>query len=145
MVQGDQQLASPHFSGALSAIPPLPLCASFQFIVYLGFLLQGGVSLPRGLCWFVPGVAGGIPCHAWCSPVWSAKCLAGSLELAVVEAPLQPTCFLSVIWCGEAFHGLGLRGVEVFIFIGALFLPSVAPAFQQGFGVTELTLSSSAP
>jgi hypothetical protein len=34
------------------------------------------VCLPRGLCWFIPGVAGGIPSDAWCSPVWSAECLA---------------------------------------------------------------------
>jgi hypothetical protein len=29
----------------------------------------GRVSLFKGLCWFIPGVAGGIPCDAWCSPV----------------------------------------------------------------------------
>jgi hypothetical protein len=35
---------SPHFSGALSGILPLPLCASFQFVVYCSviFFLQGG-------------------------------------------------------------------------------------------------------
>jgi hypothetical protein len=57
----------------------------------------------------------------------------------------QPTSFLSVMWCGEAFYGLGVQGVEVLILLGALFLPSVAPVSQQGFGVTELTLSGSAP
>jgi hypothetical protein len=33
------------------------------------FFLWGGVSLPRGLCWFISGVTGEIPCDAWCSPV----------------------------------------------------------------------------
>jgi hypothetical protein len=57
----------------------------------------------------------------------------------------QPSCFLSVAWCGEAFHGLRVQGVEVLILLVAFFLPSVAPDSQQGFGVMELTLSASAP
>jgi hypothetical protein len=59
-----------------------PLCCvlvfSSLFIVqFFHFFLQGvgGVSLSRGLCWFIPGMAGGIPCDTWCSPVWSAECL----------------------------------------------------------------------
>jgi hypothetical protein len=35
----------------------------------------GGVSLPKGLCWFIPGVARGKPRYTWCSPVLSAECL----------------------------------------------------------------------
>jgi hypothetical protein len=59
---GLQQLAPP-FSNVFSEFLPLLLCASFQFIVYCSifFFLAGGVSLPRGLCWFIPGVSGGIP------------------------------------------------------------------------------------
>jgi hypothetical protein len=57
----------------------------------------------------------------------------------------QPTCFLSVTWCEEAFYRLGVQGVEVLILLGALFPPSVAPVSQQGFGVMELMLSGSAP
>jgi hypothetical protein len=53
--------------------------------------------------------------------------------------------FLSVTWSGEAFYRLGVQGVEVLILVGALFLPSVAPASQKGFGVTELMLSASIP
>jgi hypothetical protein len=49
------------------------------------------------------------------------------------------------MWHGEAFSGLGIEGVKVLILTGALFLPSVAPASQQGFGVMELTLFSSTP
>jgi hypothetical protein len=45
----------------------------------------------------------------------------------------QPSSFLSVMWHGEALHGLGVQGVKVLILLGALFLRSVAPAFQQDF------------
>jgi hypothetical protein len=51
----------------LSEFLPPQLCASFQFVVYssgfwfLLFFVGGGVSLPRGLFWFIPGMAGGIP------------------------------------------------------------------------------------
>jgi hypothetical protein len=48
------------------------------------------------------------------------------------------SCFLSVIRHGE------VQGVEVLILLGALFLPSVAPASQQDFWFTELMLSASA-
>jgi hypothetical protein len=69
-------LPTPH---ALSAILLLPLCARLQFAVYCsGFFFGGEVSLLRGLHWFIPGVAGKIPCDVWCSPVWSAECLTGS-------------------------------------------------------------------
>jgi hypothetical protein len=36
-------------------------------------------------------------------------------------------------------------GCKVLILLGPLFLPSVAPSSQQGFGVMELTLSGSGP
>jgi hypothetical protein len=64
------------------------------------------------------------------------------VAVAAVVA-VQPSCFLSVIWHREAFHGLGIQSVKVLILVGALFLPSVTPESQQGFGVTELTLSGS--
>jgi hypothetical protein len=71
---GDQLLAPPSFFGAL--IAPCPLCCVLvfsslfiQFFVLFCFFLQQRVSLPWGLCWFIPGVAGGIPCDAWCSSV----------------------------------------------------------------------------
>jgi hypothetical protein len=57
----------------------------------------------------------------------------------------QPSCFLSVTWCVEAFHVLGVQAVDVLIFLAVLFLPSVVPVSQQGFGVMELMLSASAP
>jgi hypothetical protein len=48
-------------------------------------------------------------------------------------AAWEPSYFLSVTWFGEALYGLGAQGVKLFILLGALFLPSVAPAFQQDF------------
>jgi hypothetical protein len=45
---------------------------------------------------------------------------------------LEPSCFLNVIWHGEAFYGLGIQGFGVlfllFVFCFVLFLLSVAPA-----------------
>jgi hypothetical protein len=46
---------------------------------------------------------------------------------------------------GEAFHGPGVQGVKGLILVGALFLPSVAPVSQGGFGVMELRLPASIP
>jgi hypothetical protein len=60
----------PRFSNVLTA--PHLLCCVFIFssLFIVQFFFCGvGVSLPSGLCWFIPGVTGGIPCGAWCSPV----------------------------------------------------------------------------
>jgi hypothetical protein len=38
-----------------------------------------------------------------------------------------------------------VHSVRVLVLLDALFLPSVAPASQQGFRVMELMLSASAP
>jgi hypothetical protein len=73
---------------------------------------------------YIPGVAGGILCDTWYSTV-------GLLN--VFQAGLEPSYFLSVMWREETFHGIGIQGVEVLIFVGSLFLPSVAPASQQYF------------
>jgi hypothetical protein len=37
------------------------------------------------------------------------------------------------MWHGEALHGIGVQGDEVFILLGALFLPSVTQASHQYF------------
>jgi hypothetical protein len=128
---GDQLFAPLPFSGVLSVFLPPLLCARFQFVVYCSVFFVGGVSLLRGLCWFISGVAGGILHHV-CSPVWSAECLPSRFG-ASSWWQQQLTHVLSVMWRGEAFYRLGVQGVEVLILLGALFLPSVAPASQQGF------------
>jgi hypothetical protein len=133
----DQLLALPTFSGVLSASCLPLLRVSFQLLVYrsvFGFVFCRGVSLPKRLCWFVPGVAGGIPHDTWCSPVWHAKCLPSRFGASVWQQQQQQlTCFLSVTWHGEVFHRLGVQSVKLLILLFALFLPSVAPASQQDF------------
>jgi hypothetical protein len=58
----------------------------FQFLVYFqsfSFFLWGGVVSPsRGLCWFIPGVAVGIPSDAWCSSVGLPDVSQAGLETA---------------------------------------------------------------
>jgi hypothetical protein len=87
---GDLFLDLPSFSFAL--IEPLALCCvlvfSSLFIVqcffFFGFVFvcQVVVSLPRVLCWFIPGTAGGIPRDTWCSPVGLPNVYQAGLEPA---------------------------------------------------------------
>jgi hypothetical protein len=66
---GDQLLGSPHFSGVLTH--PVPC-----LLIWWGFFWgEGRVSLSRGLCCFIPGVAVGIPCEAYLLTCWFAGCL----------------------------------------------------------------------
>jgi hypothetical protein len=62
-----------------------------------------------------------LPVGLWMFPkqVWS-QCLVAQ----------EPSCFLTVMWHGEALYGLGVQGVEVLIFLGDFFLPRVDPASQ---------------
>jgi hypothetical protein len=100
-----------------------------QLFVLFCFVFCQGVSLPRGQGRFILGVAGGIPCDAWRSPVGLLNVSQAGLEPAVVGALLFSQC--NVVW--RSFHRLGVQGVEVLVLFGALFLPTVAPVSQQGF------------
>jgi hypothetical protein len=84
------------------SILPALLCVSFQSLVYCSGFYFGGVSLPKWLCWFIPGVARGIPHDAWCSPVWSAECLPSRFGVDMWWWR-EPSSFLSVTCCAEAF------------------------------------------
>jgi hypothetical protein len=88
-------------------------------------------------------VAGGKPHDAWCLSVSLPNVSQAGLKPA--SGGVAALCFVSVTWHGQAFHRLGVQDVKVFILLAALFLPSVAPASKQGFGVSELTLSASVP
>jgi hypothetical protein len=101
---GDQLLASPSFSGVLLAT--LPLCCvlvfsslfSVLFSFFFSFFVGQGVSLPRGLCLFIPRVTGEIPHDAWCSSVWYVECLPSRFGADVWQW-WEPSYFLSVtIW-----------------------------------------------
>jgi hypothetical protein len=72
----------------------------------------------------------------WISPkqVWS-WCLAVA---AAVLFSQYKVAWRSFVWAG-------VQSVEVLIVHGALFPPSVAPASQQSFWFTQLTLSASVP
>jgi hypothetical protein len=108
------------------------LVFSSLFIVQF-FFFDVVVSQPRGLCWFILGLAGKI--H---SSVWSAKCPQGSFGAGATVVAMAAHVFSqwNVALSSEC---------QSFASTGALFLPSVAPASQQGFGVMELMLSGSAP
>jgi hypothetical protein len=112
---------------ALSAVCP------FQFLVYfsVSFSFCGvGVSLSRGLCWFIPGVAVGVPCTTYLLTCWSVSPKqVWSRQLAA----WGPSWFLNVTWCGEAMCGLEAWGVRFLLILGGFFLPSVVPASQQDF------------
>jgi hypothetical protein len=73
-----------------------------------------GVSLSRGLGWFILRIAVGIPRATYLLTCWSASLKqVWSWCLAVQE----PSCFFSVTWFGEALYGLGVWGVRVLILL----------------------------
>jgi hypothetical protein len=76
---------------ALSAVCP------FQFLVYYSvfFSCRAGVSLSRGLCWFIPGVAVEISHAAYLLTSWSAYPKQFWSQHAVLQ---EPSCFLSALW-----------------------------------------------
>jgi hypothetical protein len=82
---------------------------------------------------------GKIPCDAWCSPIWYAKCLAG--RFGAGGSLIFSQC--NMVW--RSF--LQARGSEnqSFDLLGAVFPQNVAPVSQQGFGVTELMMFVSTP
>jgi hypothetical protein len=125
--------------------PPLHYVFLFHSSLIIQFLflffVRLGVSLSRGLSWFIPELSVGILCVTYLLTCWSAGCLQEGLELA--SGGTEPSCFLSVTWCGEALYGLGVQGVKFFILLGAFILPTVAPATQQNFWFMELLLSAS--
>jgi hypothetical protein len=95
-------------------------CLLFSFFVFdfLGFFDGAGISLPRGLCWFIPGIAVGIQRAAYLLTCWSASPMqVWSWCLAAQE----PSCFLSIMWHWEALYRLGVQGVVVLIFLGGFF------------------------
>jgi hypothetical protein len=73
----------------------------------------------------------GIQHDTWCSPVGLPDVSQAGLGMAL-EAQ-EPSCFLSVMCCGEALYRLGVQGVEVLNLLCALFLSSVALASQKEF------------
>jgi hypothetical protein len=110
------------------------------FVCFVG----GGVSLQSVLCWFILGVmARGTPHDTWCSPVSLLDVSQAGLEPVSGSAAVLLFSQCNMVW--RNFPWAGVQGVEVLIVLAALFPPSVAPALQQCFRVTELILYASAP
>jgi hypothetical protein len=118
------------FSSALRA----PCLLIIQFF----FFCMVGVSLSRGLCWLIPRVAVGVPNATYLLTCWSVS---HKQFWSWHPVAVEPFCFLSVPWHGEALYRLSVQGVCFFLVV--FFLPSVAPASQQDFWFMELMLSTS--
>jgi hypothetical protein len=133
--RGEQLLAFPPFL-LCSRHPTLSAACPFQFLVYYSvfFCGVGGQSI-QGII-----LAVGVPCATYLLTCWSASPKQVWSWCLVVW---EPSCFLSVTWCGEDFYGLGVQSVWVLLLFGVFFLPSVAPASQQYFWSMELMLSAS--
>jgi hypothetical protein len=109
---------SPLLWCAQCTLPPLlhvVFSSLFIIQVFVCVCVGWGVRLSRGLCWLTPGVAVGIPCAAYLLTCWPASpkqiwswCLVA----------WEPSCFLSVIWHGEALYRLGIQGVRVLLLLG---------------------------
>jgi hypothetical protein len=98
-------------------LPPL-LCVSFQFVFYSVFFWGGWGESVQGAVLVYPR-------GSWRNTVWHLMltCLVCQMSPKQVWSRWwQPSCFLSVMWHGEAFYELGVQGIEVLILLGALFL-----------------------
>jgi hypothetical protein len=117
---------------------PPPHCISFSvpclLLNFFFFFCRAGFSLSRGLCWFIPGTAVGIPHAIYLLTCWSASSKqVWSWHLAVQEPSysMENVCM-----------GWGFRVLYIWFFL-FFFMPSVAPASRQNFLFTELMLSAS--
>jgi hypothetical protein len=138
---------SPHGEVLLPLSPklraPCTLCyvsfsVAFYSVFCLFFFLSGsGISLSRGLCWFIPGVAVGVPHATYLLTCWSVSTKQVRSLLLVAQ---KPSWFLSTLWHGEVMCRLG---VHSFVSSWWFFLPGVSPVSQQDFYFKEHTLSAS--
>jgi hypothetical protein len=107
---------------AQSTLPSL-LCVLFSSLFIIQFLFgiffcKAEVNLSRGLCWFIPGVAVGVPHATYLLTCWSASPKwVWSWHLVVREA----SCFLSVMWHEEALLGWGFGVSEFCLFLVVFF------------------------
>jgi hypothetical protein len=122
--------------------PAISTACPLQFLVYyLGFLLLllgRGQSVQGAMLVYPRGSCGNTACCLFAhllacisKQVWSQHLLAW-----------EPSWFLSVTWHGEALYRLGVWGVGVLLIFAVFFLPCVAPASQQDFCFTDVTLSA---
>jgi hypothetical protein len=109
---------------------PSAVCP-FQFLVYYSVFFCGmGVSLSRGLCWFIPGVAVGIPPATYLLICWSPSPKQVWSQYLVAK---EPSCFFSITWHGEALYGLRVQGVRVLILLGSFFSANCSSSISAKF------------
>jgi hypothetical protein len=107
------------------------LCLLFSSFVFAFFsFCRAGVSLSRGLCWFIPGVAVEIPHAVYLLTCWSASPKqVWSQHLVAWE----PSCFLSTMWHGEVLYGLGIWGFGILLLLGGIFSAKCGSSFSARF------------
>jgi hypothetical protein len=109
-------------------LPPSPVhpehpihsaaCSFSVPCLLFNFFWWARVSLSRGLCWLIPGVAVEIPRTAYLLTCWSAS--PKQVWSQHLEAQ-EPSCFLSVTRCRQALYGLRVRVSEFWFFLAAFF------------------------
>jgi hypothetical protein len=94
------------------SIPPPLLCVSFQFLVYCSVFFFCGVGGQSA-----QGAMLVCPRGGWGNTVWhlALTCLVCQMSTKQVWswclAAWEASCFLNVMWHGEALYGLGVQGV----------------------------------
>jgi hypothetical protein len=119
------------------------LCVHFQFLVYCsGFFFcgAGGQSVQGTLLVYLRGGCGNTVWHLVLT-CWSAECLPSRFGAGVWWQGSPPVSQCNVV-C-RSFLQAEVRGDDILILLGALFMPRVAPASQQDFWFTKLTLPAS--
>jgi hypothetical protein len=107
---------------------PHPLCCmcfsvpclliSFFFVCVWGAGHRSVQVGHQSVCWFIPGVAMGIPRVACLFTCWSASPKQVWNWHLVAQ---KPSCFLSVTWYGETLYRLGVQGLGVLLLLGGFF------------------------
>jgi hypothetical protein len=103
-----------------STLPPL-LHVPFLFLVYYSvffFFFAGWGQSLQGVCWFIPGVAVWIPHSAYLLTCWSASPKQVWTWCLVAR---EPSCFLSILWSGEALYSLVVDGIRVLLLLAGFF------------------------
>jgi hypothetical protein len=129
----DQLLAPLPSSCGLKA--PHPLCHVFLFsplfIIQFFFFSGPRVSLSRGLCCFIPGGLWEYCLLLICSPVGLPNVSQAGLELVFGGTGALLFYLCNMVWRNSVWDGgSGCRSPDS---SWCFFLPSVAPASQQGF------------
>jgi hypothetical protein len=103
-------LLSPPSSVCFWPLYPSAVCYFSVPCLLFRIFLQGVVQSAQEAMLVYLGVAGGIPHDTRRSPVWAAECLPSRFGAGIWW--WQLSCFLNVMWHGEAFYGLGVQGVK---------------------------------